>query len=441
MKKSLFAVAATGAFAAATGGVAQAQSSVSVYGVLDMGYVAGAVRAVDGTAAQNQTVGNQQVIKTNTSAIAAGAESTSRLGFRGNEDIGGGKSAFFTVEIGLTPADSNASGANATGTTDTIQGTTNAGGSAINNRQSFVGLRDKDLGQIALGRQYTVIYNEALKTDPNGFANIAGGLIYVATPSQLLTGSGIQANSGFTNRASNSLTFSSKNISGFNLNGFYALNNTDSSERTTSQGGNANWNGWGINGNYTWQKLYATVAYQNFYVRADQLLANGALTGNFGSGVLTGIGGSATGTVTSYSNLTDRQFFVGASYDFGILKAFAQYINRNVEQSNSSNSSTLSTGDVLTRSATAIGIRSFITPTVEVWASGATGKYKGGTITSTGVRPQANISAYQIGSNYWLSKRTNLYAMFGTNTSSTANNLQGAGSSVSQGALGLRHTF
>ena len=206
MKKSLFAVAAAGAFAG-TSGVAQAQSSVTVYGVLDMGYVAGAVRAVDGTAATGY-----QNIKTNTSAIAAGAESTSRLGFRGTEDLGGGKAAFFTIEIGLTPADSNASGSNATSTSDAIQGTTNAGGSAINNRQSFVGLRDKDLGQIALGRQYTVIYNEAAKTDPNAFANIAGGLIYVATPSTAVQGSGIQANSGFTNRASNALTFSSKNF-------------------------------------------------------------------------------------------------------------------------------------------------------------------------------------------------------------------------------------
>jgi len=169
MKKSVFAIAAASAFTGGFASQAQAQSSVTVYGVLDMGYVNSAIRAVNG---QNTTVANQ-VVKTNTSAFAAGAESTSRLGFRGVEDLGGGKSAFFTVEIGLTPADSNASGANATGTTDAIQGNSLAGGSAINNRQSFVGIRDKELGQFALGRQYTPIYNEALKTDPNGFSNIA----------------------------------------------------------------------------------------------------------------------------------------------------------------------------------------------------------------------------------------------------------------------------
>jgi predicted porin len=438
MKKSLFAAAAASAFAGASG-VAHAQSSVTVYGVLDMGYVNSAIRAVDGT--NTSTVPNNKVVKTNTSAIAAGAESTSRLGFRGNEDLGGGKSAFFTVEIGLTPADSNASGANATSTTDAIQGTTNAGGSAINNRQSFVGLRDNDLGQIALGRQYTVIYNEALKTDPNGFSNIAGGLIYVATPSQAVQGSGIQANSGFTNRASNSLTFSTKNFSGFNLNGFYALNNADSTERSTSAGGNANWNGWGINGNFTWQKLYATVAYQSFSVKVDQALNYGTVTQNLGSGVLAGQQAGSSSTVNAYSNLADKQFFAGATYDFGILKAYVQYINRNVDQSNPNNSTTVNTGNVVRRSATAIGVRSYVTKTVEVWASGATGSYTGATVTASNVTPKTNINAYQVGANYWLSKRTNMYGMFGTNTSSSNNSLAGAGTSVSQAAIGVRHTF
>jgi predicted porin len=46
MKKSLLAVAATTAFA----GAAQAQSSVTVYGILDMGYIGTNTRGVAGTA-------------------------------------------------------------------------------------------------------------------------------------------------------------------------------------------------------------------------------------------------------------------------------------------------------------------------------------------------------------------------------------------------------
>jgi len=85
MKKSLFAMAAVTAFA----GAAQAQSSVTVYGIMDIGYVGGNSRVASGTAATKGT----------SNAFTASAESTSRLGFKGNEDLGGGSSAYFTVEL------------------------------------------------------------------------------------------------------------------------------------------------------------------------------------------------------------------------------------------------------------------------------------------------------------------------------------------------------
>ena len=137
MKKSLFAVAALTALA----GTAQAQSSVSVYGILDAGYIG----------ANQKGTGSSISTNSQTSAIGQSAESTSRLGFKGNEDIGGGLSAFFTVEVGLTPT----GGAVTTAST-------------WNNRQSFVGLKKQGIGQFAFGRQYTPIYEEASKTDPTG---------------------------------------------------------------------------------------------------------------------------------------------------------------------------------------------------------------------------------------------------------------------------------
>ncbi|MCF8166687.1 MAG: porin, partial [Rhodoferax sp.] len=120
MKKSLFAVAAVTAFA----GAAQAQSSVTIYGIMDVGYQGKNSRAATG-------------IKTQSSSIADSAESSSRLGFRGTEDLGGGTSAFFTVETGLTQSSSLYS---------------------INNtRQAFVGVKKNGLGQFAAGTQYTPV--------------------------------------------------------------------------------------------------------------------------------------------------------------------------------------------------------------------------------------------------------------------------------------------
>lgn len=434
MKKSLFAVAAATAFA----GAAQAQSSVTVYGVLDMGYIGSNVRAVD---ARSTTAANQ-VVKTTTSAFGQGAESTSRLGFRGTEDLGGGQSAFFTVELGLTPMDSNLSGSSATSAFDSIQGTSQAGGSAINNRQSFVGMRDKALGQFAFGRQYTPIYNEAAKTDPNAFANIVGGVIYVATPSQLGQNTGQQANIGFTNRASNALTISTPTMAGFNVNGFYAMNNTDATQRTSSFGGNSNWNGYGINANFTWQKLYATVAYQSFKTEVNGTILYGAPQSNLGSAVLAGVSATSSGTLNSYSMLSDKQTFAGATYDFGILKAYVQWIGRKVQQDNSSANGLVAAGEQMNRNAQAFGVRGNITKTIESWASIGNGKFKGSPLSATSASNTVNFTAYQVGTNYWMSKRTNMYAMFGSSqTSSSGGAAAGAGSSANQYALGLRHTF
>jgi predicted porin len=91
MKKSLLALAAMGAFA----GAAQAQSSVTVYGIFDGGYNG---RAVDtkSTAAATATVVSNSDMSGNQAA-------SSRLGFRGVEDLGGGLRATFNLEFGFDP--------------------------------------------------------------------------------------------------------------------------------------------------------------------------------------------------------------------------------------------------------------------------------------------------------------------------------------------------
>ena len=126
MKKSLFALAAVTAFA----GAAQAQSSVTVYGILDVGYIGGNNRGFTATGAPSKVTYNQ---------FGSSAESTSRIGFRGTEDLGGGMSAFFTVETAVTPNSASA-----------VTGGTN--------RQTFVGLGKKGLGNMSIGTQYTPIH-------------------------------------------------------------------------------------------------------------------------------------------------------------------------------------------------------------------------------------------------------------------------------------------
>lgn len=409
MKKSLLALAAMGAFA----GAAQAQSSVTVYGILDMGYVGSNSRA-NGTKIQK-------------SAFGQSAETTSRLGFRGTEDLGGGTRAFFTVELGLTPMNSNLSGGTAS---DALQRTSQASGSAIDNRQSFVGLGQKGIGQFAFGRQYTPVFVQAQQTSPGQYNNVVGDMVYAGSTSVYASGStttsGNNNGIGFTNRASNALTFQSDRFSGFQLSGMYAMNNQDQTQ-TTSAGGTTNWNGWGLAANFTWQKLLVNAAYQSFNTNYTNAVDSSAATYAFGgTGATGGVRIASAAGMHAAGQTRDNQTYAGATYDFGIVKTYVQWVNRKISDNNA---------ESLARNGQQIGVRGNMTKTIEGWAS-----IGNGSIKSTVGGQTANFNGWQVGSNYILSKRTNMYAIYGqTQTASTTSNPAGFG--ASQYAVGVRHTF
>ena len=420
MKKSLLAVAAMGAFASA----AQAQSSVTVYGILDVGYAGGNSRVSDSS--KGSIAGyNQGTTKINTSQFAQGAEQTNRLGFKGVEDMGGGTSAFFTVEFALAPQD------------QTVSGNTNGG---LVNRQTFVGLKKAGLGQTAIGLQYTPIFNAAAATDVGQLNNMAGNVVY-ASSTGVTSGNANSNNIAFTNRTGNTLSFKTDNFAGFTGSAIYTLNNKNQTESNTTAGvgttgGNTNASGWGLGADYTLNKFYIAAAYQALkqQTTADGALATTSAWTYAQANGATKAEGQAVGssTVNGYANnIQDNQFYAGATYDFGILKAYAQYVNRTA-------TSTLSSNYYVKRAAEQIGVRSYITPTIEAWASGGLGRY-----TAFGVnQPTANFNGWQLGSNYWLSKRTNLYAIYGqTMTSNAAAGTTTTSASLNNYAIGVRHTF
>jgi len=406
MKKSLLAVAAMGAFASA----AQAQSSVTVYGIIDAGYIGSNVSA--------QTGGTtNKVIKSTNSQFGDSAESTSRLGFKGTEDLGGGLSAFFTIETAVTP-----------------NATTTFSSSTTSNRQTFVGLKKNGLGDFAVGTQYTPIHNAVSASDPGMTNNVGGNVVYDRVFSNATSSSPNGNNSGYTVRVGNSLTLNTENISGFKAHAILVQNNTNSTQTATTaiattastNGGINNQNGWGIGVDYTWQKLFVTANYQAFTSKQTANTTAVTVTSVWG------VGGAASPATPGY-NIQDNQQYYAATYDFGILKAYAQYVNRKA-------SSQITNTQYVSRSAEQIGVRSYITPTIEAWVSGGLGRY-----ASYGASvPSANFNAWQLGSNYWLSKRTNLYAIYGqtatSNFSTTATQNMNSFNGNSY-AVGLRHTF
>ncbi|WP_317202878.1 porin [Janthinobacterium sp.] len=133
MKKTAMSLAAVAALGAAFG--AQAQSNVSVYGLLDAG--------IDNTS-------NASAGKGSMSRVTSGGMNTSRWGIRGNEDLGNGLKAVFQLEGGILLD-------------------TGAADGALFKRQANVGL-EGGFGRVVVGRSFTSVYDFVLPFDPMGYA-------------------------------------------------------------------------------------------------------------------------------------------------------------------------------------------------------------------------------------------------------------------------------
>ena len=176
MKKSLIALAVL-----AASGAAMAQSSVTLYGIADA-----AVTYVNGDKSWN--------------GISSGANKTSRLGFRGVEDLGGGLKANFVLEggINLDTGDGKSGGASGTGFEF--------------KRQSTVGLSG-NFGEVRVGRELTAAYNATARYDVFGGVGIAHSQLW---DDGKALGTGTDPYHYTTNqRVSNAITYVSPNFAGF----------------------------------------------------------------------------------------------------------------------------------------------------------------------------------------------------------------------------------
>jgi predicted porin len=138
MKKSLLALAVLGAFA----GVAQAQTSVTIYGSFDAG-----IRNKNNV---NAAGDSQLTMGSN------GLYNSNRIGFKGVEDLGGGMNAHFTLETGFNTG------------TGALDNTT----STLFNRAAFVGLGGA-WGSLDLGRQYSVNFKTIGAYDPFNYKYVS----------------------------------------------------------------------------------------------------------------------------------------------------------------------------------------------------------------------------------------------------------------------------
>jgi len=399
MKKSLLALAAMGAFV----GAAQAQSSVSVYGVMDIGVITSSDAVALSTGVQTTT-------KQLNTVYGKGGLASSRLGFKGVEDVGGGMKVGFVLEYGLKDIGiGGTGGAQASSTAaDASTSTANAAG-MIDPRQSFVSIEKAGMGEIRAGRQFQSIHKVVIGGSAGAGNNVAGA-VYSGGENAAANSSSIRPELVWINRA---VTYVSPVVSGFQLEA--QTGQQIISSGTTSVADSA--------ATDTGASLTFAAGKFNAAVGISQVQLNQSLT-------------------TGYNKL---QFLsASASYDFGVVKAFG--LATQAKKINAAGS------NLFTNNAYELGLRAPVGNTISVWASGLTGSRTSAAsaaavvtnntaLAATTALGQADFKGYQIGAQYALSKRTALYAIAGAQSINGSKESNGVNNKTSGATIGLNHTF
>lgn len=391
MKKSLLALAVAGAFS----GAAFAQSSVTLFGIVDTNI--GSISGSDN---------GGRVTRVNNSGY-----NSSRLGFRGVEDLGGGLQAGFWLEGGIA-TDNGISGSNSN-TNNQAGGAMPANSAFHFARRSTVSLLG-GFGEIRLGRDYTPGFWNLTIFDPFG----TNGVGTSATSSN----TGLNGNFSTAVRTSNSVGyFLPRNIGGLYGQVMWATGENNSNA-ANKKDGNV------VGGRIGWAGGPVDVAVS--YDQVDYLAAVAAGVSN------------GNGEITRLS--------VGASFAFGPIKPMVIYQLQEVDNLTNAGAST---GQE--RTDIEVGV---------IWTIGAgdiRAKYarndvKGNTLAGTSLNDNDG-NMWALGYVHNLSRRTALYGTYAryTNKGSGASCAANPGAcaftvGVAPGApggdstgfeVGVRHSF
>ncbi len=229
MQKKIIALAIAAAFAAP---VAMADTAnVNVYGLMGV-----SIDSVDSSGADNE---RRSRISSN----------NSHLGFKGNEDLGGGLSGIWQLETAIQMDQQRFVNGQSSSATQ--------GGTSL--RNSFVGLSSKSMGGLTLGTQ-----ESPLKTSTGPlavFTNTLGDYRSVFT--------------NLSTRSDNSLLYTSPNMGGLVVQAMYGARNE------AGNGGNADARMVAMSGSYTNGPLFLTLAYENNSNTQNAFAGNGTGTNEY----------------------------------------------------------------------------------------------------------------------------------------------------------------
>jgi predicted porin len=385
MKKSLIALAVLGAMSSA----ASAQSSVTIYGIFDIGVQWNEYGVATGVSASPYA-------QENVFGVESGYQSGSRFGLRGAEALGRGWSAVFTLEGGF----------------DGSTGNLGQGGRVFG-RQVWAGLQHNAMGSIVLGRVATPSSGTGSfdlwgSVDPFATGWGINSLGTTMIPSNAL-------------REDNAILWASPTWAGFKFAASYSFN-INGAEVAPS--GN-NTKGMTLAGNWTWGPLFLAATY-------DVLSAGDQLN-------------SAT-----FGNPDQKMTQLGGTFDFKIVKLHAAYaIQDNIRLLPAGGNPGVfnpTAGAPFDNNAWMLGV------TVPLFGGSILASYQyadADNITTATYSFEPDYSVWGVGYTYPFSRRTNMYIGYGKaewDGNITQNNVS-AGAAPSQRfdkqqfALGIRHLF
>ncbi|MFM0742217.1 porin [Paraburkholderia xenovorans] len=372
MKKTILAATATLA-GIVVPGISSAQSSVTLYGLIDVGvnYLSNAQTGRSG----NQLVGHSQY---SLQEGSTGGQNGSRWGLRGTEDLGGGLSAIFQIENGFA----------------INNGTLGQGGAEFG-RQAYVGLQSS-YGTVTLGRQYDPVVSFV---QPFAAGAQWGGYIssHPDDVDNLLN----------TRRINNSVKYMSRSYGGFNFGGLYSLGGVSGSVGRNQI--------WSLGAGYTAGSLALGVGYlnarnPNFSYFGTNPSAGTALTSNNMGALGSATSAQSNPVVAGYASASTTQVIAGgASYVIGSATLGATYSNtqfRGLGNTGSSGPNPLGYSGTATFNNAEANFKYQISPAL---LAGVAYDYT----RSSGASGRAGATYQQasVGTDYFLSKRTDVYAI------------------------------
>jgi len=350
MKKSLIALAVLGAVA----GAAQAQSSVTIYGLIDEGVTystnVNTAGGAHGSAVQ----------------LTSGVIQGSRLGFKGVEDLGGGLKAVFNLEAGFKANTGALNGGNS-----------NNNSNGLFNRKSVVGLSSDTAGTVLLGRQTDLLDDIGSYTAVKDFGNVVG------------QAHALDRTEGV--RTQNSIRYNSPNFSGFTASAIYGFGG--------EAGSNTSGQSYGLGGIYANGPLAAFVSY--YQSRVGTANATGV------TGSDAGIGNYPLVGLLQDGNTALKTGTIGASYQAGPARLYGSW-SRSSTQSFTTEANAYYPRIKL--DTFELGTDYALTAPLHLLASVQYGQLTtGDAIGSIPKDAKGKLIQLNLGTDYWLSKRTDVY--------------------------------